>query len=500
VTPFELLPLAIVASSLVPGVIIFFLGEKQVATRTTLNVMGAVLKVGLVLVVFYGIQAGNEYEFRYDIGVDLEFSLRVDMLSLLFATLSSILWLVTTLYAIGYLEGSPGRRQFFGFFSICVTASTGIALSGNIVTFFIFYEFLTLATYPLVVHRGTEKALQAGRTYLWYTIGGGTVLFVGVVWLFELGGSMEFDQTGALAYLAEDHSGQLRLLFWVLIAGLGVKAALVPLHGWLPVAMVAPAPVSALLHAVAVVKAGAFGIIRIVYDVFGIELADELGLLTPLAVAASVTIIYGSLRALIQDDLKRRLAYSTVSQLSYIALGTAVLGVTASIGALVHLVHQGIMKITLFFCAGNFAETLGVHKVSQLNGVGRRMPLTMAAFTLAAFGMIGLPPLAGFVSKWYLGMGALEAGMPWVLAVLLASSILNAAYFLPIVYAGWFREPDGEWKTRRRSRYFETPWTLLFPALVTAFFSLAAGVFAATQWSPLEMARHIAEAWNFEIE
>ncbi len=491
----EWLPLIIVASSLVPGLVIFFLAEHQVTARTVLNLFGATLKLLLVLVVYYGILRGNEYEFRYDIGVDLEFSLRVDLLSLLFAILSSILWLVTTLYAISYLEGSPNRRRFFGFFSICVTASTGIALSGNIVTFFIFYEFLTLATYPLVVHRGTEAALQAGRTYLWYTIGGGTVLFVGVVWLFVLGGSMEFDRTGALAGLAGEHSGQLKILFWVLIGGLGVKAALVPLHGWLPIAMVAPAPVSALLHAVAVVKAGAFGILRVVYDVYGIELAEELGLLTGLAVIASVTIIYGSMRALAQDDLKRRLAYSTVSQLSYIALGTATLGVTGSIGALVHLVHQGVMKITLFFCAGNLAETLGLHKVSELNGVGRRMPLTMAAFTVAAFGMIGLPPIAGFVSKWYLGLGALEAGRPWIVAVLLTSSMLNAAYFLPIVHAAWFREPDGEWTVKRRARYLETSWMLLAPAIATAVLSLAIGLFAATQWSPLEMARQIAEAW-----
>ncbi len=489
----ESLPLIIVASSLVPGLIIFFLAEHQATARTILNMFGAVLKMALILAVYYGILRGNEYEFRYDIGVDLEFVLRVDLLSLLFAILSSILWLVTTVYAIGYLEGSPFRRRFFGFFSICVTASTGIALSGNIVTFFIFYEFLTLATYPLVVHRGTEKALQAGRTYLWYTIGGGTVLFVGVVWLFVLGGSMEFDRTGVLAGLAEDHSRQLRILFWVLIAGLGVKAALVPLHGWLPIAMVAPAPVSALLHAVAVVKAGAFGIVRLVYDVYGIELADALGLLTPLAVIATVTIIYGSMRALAQDDLKRRLAYSTVSQLSYIALGTAIVGVTASTGALAHLVHQGVMKITLFFCAGNIAETLGVHKVSELNGVGRRMPVTMAAFTIAAFGMIGLPPVAGFVSKWYLGLGALEVGSAWIVAVLLASSALNASYFLPIVYAAWFREPDGEWKTYRTARYLETPWMLLGPTVATAVLSLAIGLFAVTQWSPLEMARQIAE-------
>jgi len=293
----------------------------------------------------------------------------------------------------------------------------------------------------------------------------------------------------------ETGRGQLRILFWVLLAGLGVKAALVPLHGWLPVAMVAPAPVSALLHAVAVVKAGVFGIVRLVYDIYGIELAASLDVLNPLAALAAITIIYGSLRALTQNDLKKRLAYSTVSQLSYITLGVAVAGAGMTTGALVHLVHQGLMKITLFFCAGNLAETLGVHKITELNGIGRRMPLTMISFTLAAMGMIGLPPMAGFVSKWYLGTGAIEAGHTWVVPVLLASSALNAAYFLPIVYAAWFREPDREWKVTRTARYLETPWTLLLPAVATAVLSLGTGVFAAGELSPLALARQIAETW-----
>ncbi len=490
----EWLPLAIVASSLLSGVLIFFLAEEQTRARTVLNITGAVLKVVLISIVAYGYFRGEEYSFRYDIGVNLAFHLRVDALALLFAALSSVLWLLTTIYAIGYMEGSAFRRRFFGFFSLCVTASTGIALSGNVVTFFIFYEFLTITTYPLVVHRGTDAALRAGRTYLWYTIGGGTVLFVGVVWLFVLVGPVDFGDTHLLREIADDTGIQVFLLFWVLILGLGVKAALLPLHGWLPVAMVAPAPVSALLHAVAVVKAGAFAITRIVHDVYGIELARDMHLLTPLAVLASITILYGSLRALTQDNLKRRLAYSTVSQLSYITLGVATPGMFASVGAIAHLVHQGVMKITLFFCAGNIAETLHLNKVSELNGVGRRMPWTMAAFTVGALGMIGLPPTAGFVSKWYLALGGLEAGQGWIIVVLLTSSALNAAYFLPILHAAWFRPPDREWTTQRKSR-LETPWMLLIPATATAVMSLALGIFAAVPWSVLRWAMAIAERW-----
>ncbi|MFO7923205.1 MAG: proton-conducting transporter membrane subunit [Bacteroidales bacterium] len=487
------LPLLILVSSLIPGILILLLREEQVRLRTFLNLSGAVAKVGLVAWVFAGYMRGDEYTFFFSLALDLTFSLRVDQLGLLFATLSSVLWLVTTLYAIGYLEGGQHRRRFFAFFSFCVTASTGIALSGNVLTFFIFYEFLTLSTYPLVVHRGTDKAVEAGRTYLWYTIGGGTVLFLGVVGLFVLAGPIYFGQTDIMANLISVYPIQLTILFFILLTGLAVKAAIFPLHGWLPVSMVAPAPVSALLHAVAVVKAGAFGIVRLVYDVYGIQVAAQMNYLSVLAVFAAFTIIYGSVRAMFQDDFKKRLAFSTVSQLSYIALGVAIPGVLTSTGAIVHLVHQGIMKITMFFAAGNIAETYGYNKISQLNGIGRRMPLTMGAFTIAAFGMIGLPPIAGFVSKWYLGLGAVEAGSYWVVFVLLASSALNAAYFLPIVYRAWYCEPDYEVSRLRNSGRLETQALLLFPVVITALFSLAAGVFAAVAGSPLSIAREIAE-------
>lgn len=489
----SVLPLLILVSSLIPGILILLLREEQVGLRTFLNLFGAVAKVGLIAWVFVGYLRGEEYTFFFSLALDLTFSLRVDQLGLFFAALSAVLWLVTTLYAIGYLEGGKHRRRFFAFFSFCVTASTGIALSGNVLTFFIFYEFLTLSTYPLVVHRGTDKAVEAGRTYLWYTIGGGTVLFLGVVGLFVLAGPIYFGQTEIIASLISVYPTQLTILFFILLTGLAVKAAIFPLHGWLPVSMVAPAPVSALLHAVAVVKAGAFGIVRLVYDVYGIGVAEHMNFLNVLAVFAAFTIIYGSVRALFQDDFKKRLAFSTVSQLSYIALGVAIPGVLTSTGAIVHLVHQGIMKITMFFTAGNIAETYGHYKISQLNGIGRRMPLTMGAFTIAAFGMIGLPPVAGFISKWYLGLGAVASGSYWVVLVLLASSALNAAYFLPIIYRAWFCEPEHEVVPRLRSGRLETQALLLIPVVVTGLLSLAAGVFAATAGSPLSIAREIAE-------
>jgi multicomponent Na+:H+ antiporter subunit D len=487
----SLILFGVLATSLVASAVIFLLDESRLVLRSTFNVAAAVVKLLLVLWIIWGVYRNVEYELRFTIIDGVDFILRADALGIMFVGLSSLLWLFTTLYAIGYLEKAPNRSRFFGFFSLCVASTVGIALAGNLFTFLLFYELLTLSTYPLVVHRGTRESLRAGQIYLYYTLGGGALLLFGVVALHVLVGDTEFVPGGSLSGLDPTLYPLLIGIFVMMVIGLGVKAALFPLHAWLPMAMVAPAPVSALLHAVAVVKAGAFGIARVVYDVYGIEFANTLGLLGPLAIAASITILYGSLRALAQDDLKKRLAFSTISQVSYIILGISLFGPIGTIGGLVHLLHQGLMKITLFFCAGNYAETLGVHKVSELDGAGQRMPATSVAFTLGAFGMIGIPPMAGFISKWYLGMGALNAGMDWVLAVLILSSLLNAAYFLPILYRIWFRRRERPWCEGKVVGRFETPALLLIPTLATAAFALVAGLFAGMPFSPLYWAQVI---------
>jgi multicomponent Na+:H+ antiporter subunit D len=488
------LPLAVLFSSLLPGLAIFFLKEENSRWRISLNMLGATVKILLIGIMILGLARGYHYRTTMDFLPGIELVLHADPLSVLFATLSAVLWFWTTLYAVGYLEESPNRSRFFGFFSLCVSATAGIALAGNLITFLIFYELLTLTTYPLVVHRGTPAALQAGRIYLAYTIAGGLVLLIGTIWLWSLTGNLDFAGTGLLAGLAEQDHWQLIVIFYLLLAGLGVKAALVPLHFWLPVAMIAPAPVSALLHAVAVVKAGAFGIIRVVFDLYGLDLTARLELLRPLSIIASITIIYGSLQALQQDDLKRRLAYSTVSQVSYIVLGMALGGPLGVVGGMAHLIHQGLMKITLFFCAGNLAETLGIHRVSEMAGVGRRMPWTMTAFTVGALGMIGVPPLAGFISKWYLGLGALEVNQGWVILVLVGSSLLNAAYFLPVLHAAWFKEASGRWPREGRFGRRETHLLLLLPPLATALLVIAAGLLAGASWSPLGWVYRIMDA------
>ncbi len=480
-----LLPLSVVSTSLVAAAGIFLLREHRHRLRTNFNLAAALIKLALVVGMALGVLAGNTYEFRFPLVEGISFVLRADALGLMFTVLSSVLWLFTTIYAIGYLEKSPNRSRFFGFFSLCVASTVGLALAGNLITFFLFYELLTLSTYPLVAHRGTAKALHAGNVYLAYTLSGGMVLLLGIAVLHGLAGEVDFAAGSGLRVLDPALDPMLTIVFVLLIAGLGVKAALLPLHGWLPIAMVAPAPVSALLHAVAVVKAGAFGIVRVVYDVYGTELAWRLEVLEPLGWLAAATILYGSIRALAQNDLKRRLAFSTVSQVSYIILGLTLLSPIGMAGGLVHLLHQGLMKITLFFCAGNYAETLGVHHIDHLDGIGRRMPATSTAFTIGAFGMIGVPPLAGFVTKWYLGIGALADGKGWVLAVLIVSAMLNAAYFLPVLHRIWFRSQSAPWPAEQYQQHRDThPW-LLLPTLVTAVFCIVAGVFAAVPFSPL---------------
>jgi multicomponent Na+:H+ antiporter subunit D len=491
------LPVLILLTSLVPSVATFFLREDQAGWRNGLSVGGSIVKLALVAFMLSEVAAGAVYETRLALAPGLFLLLRVDALALLFVTLSAFLWLLTNIYAIAYLGDGPNLSRFFGFFSLCVFATTGIAFSGTLISFFVFYEILTLSTWPLVVHKGDAKSLRAGALYLAFALPASVALLAAIVWLESATGPLEFAGT---ADLRRHDDAALRAIFALFVAGLGVKAAIVPLHGWLPGAMAAPAPVSALLHAVAVVKAGAFGIVRVIYDVFGPDLVAELGLGLPLAALASFTILYGSVRALSQTEIKPRLAFSTVSQVSYIVLGAALAGPIGTIGGLVHLVHQGLMKITLFFCAGAFAERAGAERIADLDGIGRHMPWTAAAFTVGALGMMGVPPIAGFISKWHLGLGGLEVGAPWVVAVLAGSALLNALYFLPLVYRMWFLErgePEASSERPAPEAPLERPLGLIAPAVVTATAALLAGLFAAAAFSPLGWATLIAERFYF---
>lgn len=492
------IPVIMLLLSLAAALTIFPLPEHANRLRATVNLSLAIVKVGLVAVLFpLVLVEGVSPEVSLPFVPGLQLVLRVEPLSLLFATLSSVLWLITTVYALGYLAGKPNQSRFFGFFSLCVTATVGISFSGNLITFLVFYEMLTLVTYPLVAHWGSPEALKAARTYLRYTLTGGLSLLVGVIWLTVYAGQADFQAGGAegVDALAAASPGIATIIFILLIGGVGVKAALVPLHGWLPLAMVAPAPVSALLHAVAVVKAGVFGIVRIVDDVYGIETSRELGLLQPLLIIASVTIVYGSYQALRHTDIKERLAYSTVSQVSYVVLGLSLTTVAGTTGGLVHLVHQGMMKITLFFCAGLFKETVGVGNVKETRGLGYRMPWTSTAFTVGALGMIGIPPTAGFISKWQLGIGALDSENTWVLGVLLVSSLLNSMYFLPVIYRMWFLTPE-----TAEPKAVAEPKSMMLPAVVTSGFVLAMGLGASVPFAPLDIAQQISEGVFADVD
>jgi NADH-quinone oxidoreductase subunit L/multicomponent Na+:H+ antiporter subunit D len=412
--------------------------------RETWTMLAALTTFGLAASMVPGVLAGNTYVSDFGAFVPgVEFALRADPLGLLFALLASTLWVITSLYSIGYMRGLDERDQtrYFAAFAGSVSAAVGVAFASNLVVLFVFYELLTVATYPLVAHDETDEARAAGRKYLAYTFGGGVAVLAGTLLVFWLTGTTDFT-AGGIAALAESDPALARAAFALLVAGFGVKAALMPMHSWLPDAMVAPTPVSGLLHAVAVVKSGVFGIARVVLDVFGPETVGDLGLGLPLAVVAAFTLLVASVIALRQDNLKRRLAFSTVSQLSYIVLGLAVLHPAALTGGLLHIPAHAFMKLTLFFCAGAIHVETHTDDISEMAGIGKRMPATMVAFAVASLGMAGIPLVAGFVSKWYLLIGSVSAGQVVFAVALLVSGVLNIAYFWPIVYQAFFESED----------------------------------------------------------
>ena len=365
-------------------------------------------------------------------------ALQVEPLGLLFALIASSLWIVTTIYAIGYMRSHHEIHQtrFYAFFAIAIGATMGIALAQNLFTLFLFYELLTISTYPLVTHAGTPEARRGGRVYLGVLMGTSMgFLLLAVIWTWQLTGTTGFKAGGILAGQASPLV--IGILYGLFVFGIG-KAALMPFHRWLPAAMVAPTPVSALLHAVAVVKAGVFAILKVTVYIFGIDLVGGSTASTALLWVAAATIIGASLVALYQDNLKRRLAYSTISQLSYVVLG-AVLANAASIsGAAVHIATHAVGKITLFFCAGAILVAAHKTRVSELDGLGRQMPLTMGAFLIASLSIAGLPPTGGLWGKWYLALGALDAGYGILVGVLMLSTLLNIAYLLPIPLRAFF--------------------------------------------------------------
>ncbi|MFC7077336.1 cation:proton antiporter [Haloarcula halophila] len=434
--------LAILVSALAIPVILSLKNRPNVREGVTITV--ALAKFGLVASMVPAVLAGDQFSLTIgQFGPGITLALRVDALAILFGLLASLLWIVTSFYSIGYMRGLAEHAQtrYFASFAASLASAIGVAFAANLVTLFVFYELLTVSTYPLVTHDETDEARRAGRKYLAYTFGGGVAVLGGTILVFFLTGTTAF-AAGGIEGLATADPTLARAAFALLAAGFGVKAALMPAHSWLPDAMVAPTPVSGLLHAVAVVKSGVFGVARVVLDVFGPDVLRDLGMHLPLAAIAAFTLLTASVIALRQDNLKRRLAYSTISQLSYIVLGLALLEGDALIGGLLHIPAHAFMKLTLFFCAGAIHVETHTDDISDMAGIGKRMPLTMTAFGVAAAGMAGIPLVAGFVSKWYLVIGALDGGGTVFAAALLVSGVLNIAYFWPIVYQAFFESPE----------------------------------------------------------
>lgn len=423
----------------------------------------------------------------FEIAPGLPFVLRADPFGVFFAVIASGLWILTSFYSIGYVRGAGEKKQtrYFASFAICLSATIGIAFSGNLLTFIVFYEILTLATYPLVIHKENSEAIGAGRQYLIYTLTAGLLLIAGSAIIYNQTGNIDFRPGGILADAAFA-PGVMVCVFLLFLGGVGVKAGIMPIHSWLPSAMAAPTPVSALLHAVAVVKSGVFGVIRVVGYVFGVDVMAGFGLNEILIAVSGTTIILASLIAFNQNNLKRRLAYSTVGHLSYVVLGAALLTPLGMTGGIMHIAAHATMKITLFFCAGAIYVNLHRENIEQLDGIAKVMPFTMAAFTIGSLGLAGVPPINGFLSKWYLAVGSLEGQMILPVIILITSGLLNVGYFFPIILRAYFRKGQG------LENHHEASPFMVVPIVITALLSVVFGLFPNLFFRLFDLSRLIS--------
>jgi multicomponent Na+:H+ antiporter subunit D len=470
-SPETLIVLALAAPLAGALLIPLFRDRPNLREAVTLVTAGALLAIilGLVPRVRDGVRPALEL---IEVAPGLKVAFQVEPLGMLFALVASSLWIVNSVYSIGYMraEQEPRQTGFYACFALALGSAIGVAFAGNLFTLFLFYEALTLSTYPLVTHKRGDDVMRAGRTYLLLLLGTSLLLFVpAIVTTWVVAGTLDFKPGGVLGGKASPLA--LGLLLGLFVFGIG-KAAAMPLHFWLPTAMVAPTPVSALLHAVAVVKAGVFCIAKIALYIFGLDTLAASGASTWLIYGAAAGILLASLVALAQNDLKARLAYSTVSQLAYVVLGAAFATTTGLMGSMLHIAAHAVGKITLFFCAGAIHIATRKTQVSELDGIGRTMPYTMLAFLLGSLSIIGIPPLAGFWSKWSLGLAAFETGHLVVLGILMVSSLLNVGYLLSIVGRAFFlppRDASGTQATAIR----EAPLACVAPLCVTGLACVA---------------------------
>lgn len=457
--------------------------------RETVTLVTAAALFACVLAILPDVLGGARPALELiEIMPGLRLRFEVEPLGMIFALVASGLWIVNSIYSIGYMRANKEAHQtrFYVCFAVALSSAMGIAFAGNLLTLFVFYEVLTLITYPLVTHAGTPEARRGGRVYIGVLVGTSIAfLLVAVVWTYAVAGTLEFTPGGILRGRVSE--ALMAVLLALYVFGIG-KAALMPVHRWLPAAMVAPTPVSALLHAVAVVKAGVFTVVKVIVYVFGVDSLAGLGSVEWLPVVAGFTILAASVVALRANNLKRRLAYSTVSQLSYVVLAAALLTPLSIMAAALHIAAHALGKITLFFAAGAIYTAAHKTEVSQLDGIGHRMPWTMGAFAVGAISMIGLPPAAGFVSKWYLLQGALATSQWMAVGVIIVSTLLNAGYFLPIVYRAFLVRPADDEQAHGHA-HGEAPWPMVLALTLTA-----TGTVLLFFWPevPLALARQLA--------
>jgi multicomponent Na+:H+ antiporter subunit D len=446
--------------------------------REACSLVTALALFGIVASMVPAVRAGRTLHFTlFELLPGLSFSLRADALSMIFAVAASFLWILTVFYSAGYMRGLKEHAQtrFNVCFALALFGAIGCAFADNLLTLYLFYEIVSVTTYPLVAHHQDDEGYEGGRKYLVYlTTTAKALLLPAIVAIYVLGGTLDFANNVHAGILPpEVHRWAVTALYAACILGFA-KNGVMPLHHWLPGAMVAPTPVSALLHAVAVVKVGVFSTVRVMLYVFGVDRMSALNLGLPTAYFVGFTILAASVIALTKDNLKARLAYSTVSQLSYVILGVALLTPAGIEGGLVHIANHAFAKITLFFCAGAIYVASHKKNISEMSGLGRVMPFTFGAFALASLSMIGAPPVGGFVSKWYLLVGALDAGSLLVIGVLISSTLLNAAYFAPVVYQAFFGKsatPDAH------HHGGEAHPAMLVPLSLTALISVALGFY-----------------------
>jgi len=473
----SLIPLIIVVMAMA-GIFPIMLAGKNPALRARFTILVAILVFGLVAAQVPAILDGRVLACTIaKVLPGAWIKLRIDAMGLMFALVASFLWIFTSFYSIGYMSSLKEHAQtrFFVFFAIAIGAALGVAFSANLLTLYLFYEVLSLSTYPLVAHDQSKEAYAAGRKYLAYLLGSSITFILPAIFLtYFWTGNLDFADNIRTGIFPADMSPNLIRFIYVLCLFGFAKSAIMPLHRWLPAAMVAPTPVSALLHAVAVVKVGVFSTTRVMLYFFGVETMDSLGLGMPTAYFVSITIVVASMVALTKDNLKARLAYSTISQLSYIILGVALLNPQGISGGLIHIANHAFSKITLFFCAGAIYVASHKKNISDMNGLGRLMPFTFGAFGVASLSMIGVPPVAGFVTKWYLYLGSLEAGQIGIILVFIASTMLNIGYFAPVVYRAFFATPmagaSGEGLR-------EAPLIMVIPLCCSALISILIGIY-----------------------